>query len=335
MQIVRCDYKVAGDLVLPPDLESHEFRFSNNFSITLKNGNLNDEGLAIDLIASVIGPVTSVDEAESELREVIAESLDLLSFATHSRFKILEPTRLMDWEEDKRVREFRSFLKVDASYPPDPEFMRDFINTIVLFNSSNIQNFTKRALKYFRYGLLDESPEDQHMRFWLALEIIAENIKENTPIPIFCPVCKAATDCDNCGTSPTRMPMAKQAIELFFENILKENGSEAAKRQFDTRNSLMHGGSVASIEKKTKKSMTELVDELGAITWHAIMSTIIIPGDEPYNLGHRDWEFTNKNLIVSARGTFEHDGDTPQPREDRLPDLKISMQTSFNKDREE
>lgn len=190
-------------------------------------------------------------------------------------------------------------------------------------------NFTKRALKYFRYGLLDEHPEDQHMHLWLALEIIAENLKEKESIPIVCPTCDTALKCDECGTEPTRIPMAKQAIEqLIFRTVGKE-GKTVAKRQFETRNGLMHGRSVRSIVSKVNMEMANIVNELGFITWSAINSTFTFKKDVQLIFGHRGGDFTNKYLITSMRGSFEHTGNTPHPSEDKIPKVKISMKTNF------
>ena len=167
------------------------------------------------------------------------------------------------------------------------------------------------------------------MRFWLALEIIAENTKHSIPVPIVCPSCAQAIRCSNCSTEPTRMPMAKQAIEAIFNSMLGEDAKKASKRQFDARNGLMHGSSVSSIERKTKMSMANLVNELGGITWNAIMSTIPVPEDATLIFSHREWEFVNKNMVVSMFGSFEHVGDTLHPAEDSIPNVQVTMHTKF------
>ncbi len=69
MPTYRCEFEITGDLVL----------------------SANDEGHTIDMVASVTGSAESIDAAESELRGVLAEQLDLLTFTTHSRFKIERP----------------------------------------------------------------------------------------------------------------------------------------------------------------------------------------------------------------------------------------------------
>lgn len=329
MPVFRCDFKVVGDLVLPSDIADLQFVTHKDFTIMFRNGAVNEDGHTIDLFTTIIGPATSLDSAEKKLRSVLAECLDLLTFTTHSRFKIVFPIRLIEWDEGKKERNFRAFHTVDACYPPDPEFIGEFLRSLVELEQSEPPNFTKAALKYFRYGLLDEQPEDQHMRLWLALEIIAENLKEKESIPIVCPACESALKCDECGTEPTRVPMAKQAIEQLIFRFASEKGKAVAKRQFETRNGLMHGRSVRSIETKLKMDMSSLVNELGFITWHAIMSTFPFKKDVQLNFGHRGGDFANKYLIMSMHGFFKHTGDTPHPSEDKIPNVEISMQTSF------
>ena len=329
MPIFRCDYKVVGDLVLPTDKTDLQFVTHKDFTMVFRNGEVNEEGHTIDLLTTMIGPATSIDSAEKEFRSVLTECLDLLTFSTHSRFKIVQPIRLVEWEEWKKKRNFIAFHKTEACYPPDPELVDKFVDTLLELERCEPLNFTKTALKYFRYGLLDEQPEDQHMRLWLALEIIAENLKEKESIPILCPVCESVLRCDACGVEPMRVPMAKQAIENLIWRVMGEKGKTVARRQFETRNGLMHGRSVNSIEKKAKMRMSDLANELGYITWNAIMSTFTLKEDVLLNFGHRGGDFTNKYLIMSVHGYFEYTGDTPHPDEDSIPNVNISLQTSF------
>ena len=129
MPIYRCDHRVVGDLVLPSESPAIEFLSRNNFRVILKNDAKNEDGLDVDIIATTIGPGSTEETAESELRDVLAECLDLLSFGTHTRFKIVEPKRLVEWDEGKKERKFRAFLKIDAKYPPAPELSGQYLDT--------------------------------------------------------------------------------------------------------------------------------------------------------------------------------------------------------------
>lgn len=331
MPVFRCDFKVVGDLVLPNSVDNFQFAARKEYSVIIQNGETNEDGHTEDLYISVIGPASSLENGQKELRDVLAECLDLLTFSTHSRFKIVFPIRLIEWEEGKKERNFLAFHTFDSSYPPDPEFVEEFIGSIVELERCDPPNYTKLALKYFRYGLLDLFPEDQHMRLWLALEIVAENLKDKDSVPIVCPSCQSALKCPECGTEPTRIPMAKQAIESIINKIIGKDGKDVAKRQFTVRNGLMHGRSVKSIESKLKIDMANLVNELAFIVWHAIMSTFTLREDTYLNFGHRDGDFTNKSLTLSVHGLIKHTEDTPHPSDDKFPNIKISLKTDFNK----
>ena len=167
------------------------------------------------------------------------------------------------------------------------------------------------------------------MRLWLALEIIAENVKEKERVPIVCPSCNVPMKCAACGVVPTRAPMAKQAIEGLISSIAGAAAQDVSRRQFKTRNGLMHGRSPESIEAECKLSLPEIVNELGTLTWHAIMSTIPLGDGPPLVFGHRDGEFANNSLVMAMQGTFDHTGDGPHPTEDKIPSVKIKMLTTF------
>jgi hypothetical protein len=329
----RCEFLISPDLVLPADSPNVPLlTLHGDLSITIRNTTIDEDGHPTELVASVVGSATSFDRAEDELRAGLAECLDLLAFATHSRFKISGPVRLLEWNEGQRTRKGRIFHTRDARNPPDPELRTELLDTIHLLDAANPPPFARTALKYFRYGLLDEAPEDQFMRFWLALEIIAENVKERERIPITCSGCGSAMTCATCGKEQTRFPMPKQAIEQLIEKVVgAKSAPVVSKRQFTARNGLMHGRSAQSIEAESNTSLAEIVDELGTIVWHAIMSTIpVSPIAPPLHLAHREGHFTNQTLTVSVDLTFDHTGDSLHPSDDKLPSGTLSLQTTFS-----
>lgn len=167
------------------------------------------------------------------------------------------------------------------------------------------------------------------MRLWLALEIIAENVKEKELVPIACPVCNTPMRCAACGTGPTRAPMAKQAIEDLIAKIAGTAAQDISRRQFKTRNGLMHGRSPESIEAECQVPLPAIVNELGTLTWHAIMSTIPLEDGPTLAFGHRDGEFATKSLVMWMLGTFDHTGDGPHPTQDKIPSVEIKMRTTF------
>lgn len=331
MPTFRCEYDVTGDLVLPADIHELELSNSAGFTITFRNGPADDDGHATGLVVIVVGSAESIDSAQQEIRRGLAQQLDLLAFVTHSRFKIVAARRLIEWDAGKKQRQFRAFHTVDARYPPDPEFIGKYIETLDALDQAKPPEYARTALKYFRYGLLDDQPEDQFMRLWLALEIIAENSKETDRVPIVCPACNAAMKCGACGNEPTRVPMAKQAIEQLISKITGVAAPEVCKRQFTARNGLMHGRSPESIEAECKTPLDVIVNELGSLTWHAIMSTIPLGEGPPLAFGHRGGEFTKKSLVMSMLGAFDHTGDGPHPTDDKIPSVEITLMTKLRK----
>lgn len=328
MPIYRCDFVLFGDLVLPPETPSLVLN-SSDVSTTISNGDRNEEGHVVNLRAVVVGDAHSLDQARHTLGSCLAAQLDLLSFTTHSRFKIATPVRAIEWNLGLRERKFRAFHKSDTRFPPEPEFKEEYLKTVSLLDTNALKPFTRRALKYFRYGLLDEQPEDQFLRLWLSLEIIAENAKDKEKVPLTCPVCNASMKCQLCGAEPTRTPMAKQAIISLISGIAGGRSDEICKRQFSARNGLMHGGSTESIEKECKASMAVIVNELGSITWHAIMSTIPVAQEAELCFGHRDGEFVNSSVIAAMLGQFMHADDHSQPSDDKIPNVEIALLTRF------
>lgn len=333
MPTFRCDFQIAGDLSLERELDEIGFDGADDLEVTFRNGPTDDEGHVTGVLATVIGPAESIDVADSRFRNALAERLDLLAFVTKSRFRIVQPLRLVEWEAGKKERQLRIFHTFDPRYPPVPELAADLVTSAREFEKSGLPRFLRVALKYFRYGLLDEQPEDQFIRLWLALEIIAENTKDPDPVPILCPECGEPLTCDECGTAPTRVPFAKQAIENLIANVSADMDGDVSNRLFKARHGLMHGRSRESTEAACKKSMMDLVDELGTVTWRAIISSIPLEPDGPDLALYEPARggYANRNMIVWPVITFEHKGDGPHPTDDEIPDVKLQVFTRFAK----
>lgn len=327
----RCEFKVSCDLVLSEEHDAFSIKGIDGNTYEFKNAPANDEGHVPYLIVIVYGESDSIDDAQEELRSCLAKQLDTFTFATHSRCEIDEPLRLVEWDAGKIDRHFKSFITTDARFPPEPNLSQEFLNTSSILDNADPPSFIRTALKYFRYGVLDSQPEDQFMRFWLALEVIAENMKKKEVVPIVCPECGSAMTCGTCGTQPTRTPMAKQAIELLSKRIIGEEWREVTKPLFIVRNGIIHGSSVLSIEKKSKQLISDSVNDLARLVWNAIRINIKLSDKEASRLvlGHRGGDFVNKHMVAALNGSFEHTGDTPHPDEKNIPDVKVSLITRF------
>jgi hypothetical protein len=321
MPTFRGEYEITGDLVLPDDLPEVKMTSASGYEITLRNGPQDSEGHIASLVAIVIGEVDEFERANNHLRSELAGRLDLLAFATQSRFKIVAPRRVIEWEERKKTRRVDFITTYDRRYPPYPELSQKNLNSASELDRTEMPTYTRRALKYFRLGLLAASPEDQFMQFWLALEFIAENTGAKEPVTRLCQnqKCKKPLLCE-CGTEQTRTPMATDRIRQMAADFFGKNAGFASKTLIDSRNRLMHGSSVDSIEKAHKVSFSEIVNNLGGFVWQVIFMTI--PADdngEPVEFADHGDGFVNVNLNIVAHGTFDYDGDQVHPADHEIP----------------
>jgi hypothetical protein len=96
----------------------------------------------------------------------------------------------------------------------------------------------------------------------------------------------------------------------------------------DTRNHLIHGGSLESLQAKIGMTLPQAINNAAEAAWHAIWRSMP-PLDPQAHFGHHDGDFVRRDLLVSMDMTFEHSGDGPHPVEDQIPEVQISLQTSF------
>jgi hypothetical protein len=329
----RCDFDVIGDLVLPTTAEQPlTITLPSGATVELSNGDRDEQEHTKSLIAKVVGEAPSIRDAERVLRTLLAEQLDLMCFTTQSRFKIEGARRAIDWEPNKRHRPLLVYQAVDARYPPSPELSEAYCKTCETLESMNFPPFIRLALKYFRYGCLDQTPEDQFMRFWLALEIVAENTKPKERAPIVCASCAKNAKCAHCGFEPSRVPMATEAIRLLIDKITAPR-KDVSERQLTVRHGLMHGRTPAAMEAKVGVGLPAIVNEVAELTWNAIFAHIITrperENDAPLDFGHFGGQFVGARLVVVAELLVDT-GEGEYPTEDKLPKVETEILHRFN-----
>jgi hypothetical protein len=322
MPTYRCEFKLTGDLVLPA--RTGDARLAvGGLEIAFRNSQPDEQGHVASMIAEVTGAASSFDTAQDELRKGLAKYLDLLALVTLSRYQIVEALQLIEWEPNQRERQVKTFKAKDARYPPVQGLEQEFLDTARILAGANPPRFARTALKYFRYGLVAPLPDDQFIRMWLALEIIAENSKERKQVPIVC-ACGAPAKCQECGAEPTRIPMAKDAIQNLIAKIVGKNAQEISKKLFIARDGLMHGRSVESIEQECKVRLPQMVDALGHVVRNAIRTVIpLTPGPLTFSHPH---SISSETLIAAVHMRFEHTGDTAHPAEDEIPSVSVTLE---------
>ena len=185
-QVFRSEFIVGGDLVVATPGGRLRIDGRDGFVTTLRNAELTEHGEVPGLCAVVVGPAESLDKAMDVARATLAAQLDLLAFTTQSRYRIEAPVRSMQWMPGQRKIRIIWFHESDERFPPAHELRDLYVETAANLDGRDLPRYARAALRAFRRGLLEESPEDQFMSFWLALEVIAENVKSRKAVPIPC-----------------------------------------------------------------------------------------------------------------------------------------------------
>lgn len=328
MPFFRCEFRVESDFTIPEDEKQQVVLEAAGATTTLKNGPVDGDGAVSCLFAYVIGDVESQEIATNELRARLASQLDLLSFVTQSRFKISNAIRLIEWEPYQSPRNMHVLQSQDARYPPEPQPLQLFISSAAKIDGTNLHPFVRKAMKYFRLGLLEEQLEDQFMRFWFALEIVAENSKDDEKSPVTCQKCGVPLKCE-CGHEQSRRPMATDAIRNLMSHINSGKYHDISGKLLLARNTLMHGGGIATLEKKCKLSMKELTEQLGQVSWSAIENALTLGDANEIIIFDRQGDFTPVQMVFSAHLRFTPQGNAPHPPEDAIPNPSVAISTRF------
>jgi hypothetical protein len=324
----RADFVVKSAVVLPDDVPLVVIAGDDPpIEITFRNAARDAEGHVPELVAEVVGDYDSIEDVSAQFRELLADQLDVISFATHSTLSIDRCLRVMDWEPFQKTRRIRPTQKFDPLYPPSPDLNSDIMATVQALVRSKPERYVQRAMHYFRQGVIATELSDQFLRFWAALEVIAQARKDVERVPIQCPRCHHNLICTECQETPTRRPMATQAIRHLISKI-NVQGEQLSKLLVETRNHLTHGGSLESLQSKIGMSLAEAVNNAAAAAWHAIMSSTPHLEGQPV-FGHQGGDFASRELVVIADMIFEHQKEGAHPAEEQIPKPEISVITTF------
>jgi hypothetical protein len=320
---------VSGSIVLP---EASRFLVLNGadpeFKIVLSNATPDSAGHVPGLSVQVIAHASCMKRAANEFRNVLADQLDLLTFATRCEFTIQQCWRVIEWEPYQKVRAFSMMQKFDPLYPPSPDLPAGLVATAQALIDLAPATYVRRALRYFRYGVLSEQAEDQFQQFWLAIETVAEGRKQPTKIPIQCAKCGGQMVCGSCHDVPMRTPMSRQAIRDLINVTVQPDADQIYRDLVTVRDRLAHGGSVEVAAAKTGKTMGHLVEIAGHLAWYSIRASMD-QLDRSLPFGSMDKPFANGTMVVTPNGTFICRDGVEYPEESDIPTVKIEMNTTF------
>lgn len=332
MPLFRCDFRVVGDLVFANEKKVARIVVGESATFTYRNEAPTGDGHSHALIASVVGEAESMESAESILRRRLADQLNLLAFALQARFRIDRALRLIEWTPFQKSRRLTIFHTVDPRSPPLPELTVEHIATVMELERASPQPAIRKAMRYFRFGMMNQGHEDQFFNLWLALEIVAESAPKKQ-VAITCRKCKGELVCAACSEAAMRMPGGRHAIEPFIRRFSSPGEAEVTvRRLLEARNKLLHGSSAESIAAECGRPLPQIVNELGDIAWRSILSTILFrPDGSALSFGHWGGEFASMMTITAMKLAFDHTGPEEHPPDDKIPSADISLTTTFGK----
>jgi hypothetical protein len=188
--------------------------------------------------------------------------------------------------------------------------------------------YVRRAMRYFRYGILSEQVGDQFQQFWLAIETIAEGRKRPTRIPFQCAKCGGQMACESCHDVPMRTPMSRQAIRDLINVTVRPDADQIYRDLVTVRDRLAHGGSVEGAAAKTGKTMAQLVEIGGHLAWYSIRASMD-QLDRSLPFGKIEKSLANCTMVVGPTGTFVCRDGVEYPEESDIPAVRIDMDTTF------
>jgi hypothetical protein len=271
------NWEVESDMVLPEGTPFLRYDHpASKYTIFLRNirEDRTDDFAYISM--QVVFDAPQLFEAKAIGEQCAREFLDYLAFSTNLKARLRTLFHIYSWEEGRGMRHgliwTRPHAHDDAPYPVLTE---SILGTVGLLQANEAPPRLRRALKWFATAIASRAPDDQFAYFWFVIELVAQLIKEPTPIPDKCPTCRSPLSCEKCGTSPLHRPYPKQAIEQLFHRYVTNEPESEYRLSNAARNMLMHGDDTASIERELQIEFPDLVNKLGKIAWVALANQFI------------------------------------------------------------
>ena len=103
----------------------------------------------------------------------------------------------------------------------------------MILNAATPPDYVRKALKYFRLGVLETRSEDQYPSVLMAVETIAEGGRDPDKVSITCPICDLRLHCQCCNKPAMRTPLAKNLIYALAARLRPMDGrKKMLKRQY-------------------------------------------------------------------------------------------------------
>jgi hypothetical protein len=321
------NWEVESDLTLPDGVPFLRYDHpETKYSAFLRNIPERRNDLTY-LSMQIIFDAPQIGEAEEIGTTIAKEFLDYLTFVSNMNIRLRNLSHIFNWEPGTGMREAFYFASASYNNGPYDLLQPKLLDTIGLLQKHPCDPRLRRAMKWFANGIAARFPDDQFSFFWFVVELVAQLVKSQSPIPDRCPTCAGPLYCEHCATTPLHRPYPKQAIRQLFEKYVRKDPDVFYQHAIDARNMLMHGDEVASIETALGIEFGRLVDDLGRLAWVAILNQFVpaLVDKEPMFFE------TNKyvHMTMHAHGHLQigFDADLENPDPAQFPKVEVSIET--------
>jgi hypothetical protein len=267
------NWEVESDLILPPGQPFVRYDHpSSLYNVFLRNipERRNDQNY---LSMQFIFEAPSLSQAKAVGEEQAKEFLDYLSFTANTRIRLRALLQIFNWEPSPTgIREALYYSRSAANSDAPFEALDDqLLATLAMLQTQPANPRLRRALKWFANGVASQYRDDQFAYFWFVIEVVAQIAKDPAKIPDRCPTCRGPLYCTACNSTPLHRPYPKQAIEQLFAQYCSDADDFFYRKATESRNMLLHGDEVHTIENTLDIDFSELTDELGRFAWTVLL----------------------------------------------------------------
>jgi hypothetical protein len=201
----------------------------------------------------------------------LVDCMNMLAFTTGSGFQRHRIRQVVEISPGPPMTNVLMWSDEIEYEDPQPFLDENIARSIERLSEFEVPPAVRRAMRWYRFGVNAQSPDDQFTYFWFALELVAEFQKSTEKVPDACPICRSPLYCETCRSQPTHRPYAKQAIRELLKAVDKDCDDATVDRLDKTRNSLMHGATLKEVEGSLPEPHEEIVDVLGRLLWRALV----------------------------------------------------------------
>jgi len=321
------NWEIESDITLAADVPFIRFDHpAGSYTAFLRNMPGKRNNLTF-LSMQFVFDAPSLQTAKDVGEPLAKEFLDHLAFVSNLKVRLRRLRQIFNWElTETGMREgyyySDSYAHDDAPYEA---LEQPLLDTIAQMHKQALNPRLKRALKWFSNGVAAQFRDDQFAYFWFVIELVAQLIKEPSPVPDKCPVCRGALYCEACETTPLHRPYPKQAIEQLFAKYVTDQPALFYKQANEARNMLMHGEEVAAVESSLTIDFSDLVDALGQLAWFAIINQFssVLAGAERRFLRTSNYVHLNMSGVAHMHVGFVPNFENPDPG--HFPNVQMSM----------